>query len=195
MHETNPEVDAFMDGARRWRDEFAKLRAIALDCGLTEELKWRLPCYTSRDKNIVILQGFKEYCALMFFKGALLDDPEGILVAPGRTQAGRQIRFTDVREIGEMEATLTSYIHEAVDAEKSGKKVELKKTSEFTVPEEFQKELDENPTLKAAFDALTPGRQRAYLFHFSGAKQSKTRTSRVEKHRQRILDGKGLNDR
>ncbi len=196
MHETNPEVDAFMDGARQWREEFARLRAIALDCGLTEELKWRAPCYTFQDKNVVILQGFKEYCALMFFKGALLTDPDGVLVAPGKhMQAGRQVRFTDVDEVTEMEATLTAYIDEAIEAEKAGLKVKLKKTSEYAVPEEFQRELDGDPALKTAFHALTPGRQRAYILHFSGAKRSKTRASRVEKHRQRILDGKGLNDR
>ncbi len=196
MHETNPEVDAFMDGARRWREEFARLRTIALDCGLTEELKWRAPCYTFRGKNVVILQGFKEYCALMFFKGALLKDPGGLLVAPGKhMQAGRQVRFTDVGEIIEMEGTLTAYIDEAIQAEKAGVKVKLKKTSEYAVPEQFQRELDGDPALKTAFHALTPGRQRAYILHFSDAKQSKTRASRVERHRQRILDGKGLNDR
>lgn len=190
----NPEVDAFLGNARQWQEEFRQLRAIALDCGLTEELKWRKPCYTFQGGNIVIIQGFKEYCALMFFKGALLKDPQDILVRPGKhTQAGRQIRFTGVGEIVELDTVLKAYIHEAVDVEKSGLKVE--RNTKLVIPEEFQKKLDEDPALKSAFEALTPGRQRAYAFHFSEPKQSRTRASRVEKCVQRILDGKGLNDR
>jgi uncharacterized protein YdeI (YjbR/CyaY-like superfamily) len=192
----NPKVDEFLSEAPKWHDEFEKLRKICLDCGLTEEWKWGKPCYTLQKSNIVILQGFRDYCALMFFKGALLHDADGILVRPGEhTQAGRQIRFTNVGEIVEMEPILKAYISEAVEVEEAGLEVDLKKTAEFTIPEEFQKKLDEIPALKTAFDALTPGRQRAYLLYFSAPKQSKTRVSRVEKHMQRILDGKGLNDR
>lgn len=196
MTATNPKVDATISKATEWRDEFDKLRTICLDRQLTEELKWRLPCYTYQKSNVVIIQGFKEYCALMFFKGALLKDPKGILVRPGEnTQAARQIQFTDVQEIVDMEPTVKAYIDEAIEVEKAGLEVEFKETSEFEVPEEFQSELDKDPVLKAAFEALTPGRQRAYLLHFSAPKQSKTRASRVEKCRQRILAGKGLNDR
>lgn len=171
-----------------------ELRAIALDCGLTEELKWRLPCYTFEEANIVIIQGFKEYCALMFFKGALLKDTKKILKAPGSSQAARQARFTNVKEIAKLKSTLKSYIKEAIKAEKAGLKVELKETKDFEVPEEFQKKLDGSAKLKAAFEKLTPGRQRGYLFYFSGAKQSKTRESRIEKCMPQILKGKGLND-
>jgi len=194
MNRTNPDVDASFDDARKWQKEFRQLRTIALGCGLTESLKWRLPCYTLDDANVVIIQGFKDYCALMFFKGALLKDPDGVLEAPGSSQAGRQIRLTDVREIADMAPTLKSYIREAIEVEKAGLTVELRKTSDFEMPGEFQEKLDAMPALKAAFEALTPGRQRAYLHYFSSAKQSKTRASRVEKHVQRILDGKGLND-
>jgi uncharacterized protein YdeI (YjbR/CyaY-like superfamily) len=196
MTRTDPKVDEFMSKAPKWQDEFEELRMIILDCGLTEELKWGKPCYTFQKSNIVIMQGFKEYCALMFFKGALLNDANDILMKPGEnTQAGRQIRFTNVREIVEMESILKAYISEAIEVEKTGLKVNYKETSEFTVPEEFQNKLDEIPALKTAFDALTPGRQRAYILYFSAAKQSKTRVSRVERHMQQILDGKGLNDR
>jgi uncharacterized protein YdeI (YjbR/CyaY-like superfamily) len=190
----NPEVDDFIHKATNWHDEFVELRRISLDCGLTEELKWRLPCYTYENNNIVIIQGFKEYCALMFFKGALLKDPDGMLIKMGESQSGRQARFTSVREIIELEPVLKEYINEAIEVEKAGLKVEFKKTSDFTIPEEFQAILDENPALRTAFESLTPGRQRAYIFYFSAPKQSKTRASRVEKSIQQILNGKGLND-
>jgi uncharacterized protein YdeI (YjbR/CyaY-like superfamily) len=190
----NPKVDIFLRKVKRWQQESEKLRTILLDCPLTEELKWGEPCYTFQGKNIVLIGGFKDYCTLLFFKGALLNDTQGILVAPGKTQAGRQIRFTSLREIVAMERILKTYIHEAIEVEKAGLKVELKKHSEYTLPEELRKKLDEMPALKAAFEALTPGRQRAYMFHISTPKQSKTRESRVEKCMQQILDGKGLND-
>ncbi len=196
MSGMNPKVDAFLRRAKKWREEFEELRTIILDCGLTEELKWGKPCYTFQRGNIAVVQGFKEYCALMFFKGALLNDPHGILKTPGEhTQAGRQIRFTNAREMVEMEPILKAYIDEAIQVEKAGLKVDFKKTTEYIIPEEFQSKLDELPALKSAFDALTPGRQRAYILYFSAPKQSKTRESRVEKHMQQILDGKGLNDR
>ncbi len=189
----NPEVDVFLSEAKKWQEEMEKLRTIILDCGLTEELKWGKPCYTFQENNIVIIQGFKEYCALMFFKGALLNDPNGILKKPGEHQAARQIRFTNVREIAEMEPILKAYIYEAIEVEKAGLKVNFKETSDFIIPEEFQKKLDEIPALKTAFGALTPGRQRAYILYFSAPKQSKTRESRVEKCMHQILNGKGLN--
>lgn len=192
----NPKVDGFFRNARKWREEFEELRAIVLDCPLTEELKWGKPCYTYQQSNIVILQGFKEFCALLFPKGALLKDPKGVLEKSGEnTQAARRIPFTHVREITRMKSTLKAYIKEAIEAEKAGLKVNLKKTSEIAIPEEFQNKINETPALKTAFDALTPGRQRAYLLYFSAPKQSKTRESRVEKCRQKILDGKGLSDR
>jgi uncharacterized protein YdeI (YjbR/CyaY-like superfamily) len=194
MNRTNPQVDAYLNQIDQWQDESRELRRILRDCHLTEEFKWRQPCYTLQESNIAIIQGFKDYCALMFFKGALLKDTDGILVAPGKSQAGRQVRFTNLREILEVEPVLKAYIYEAIDVEKAGLKVKLKETSEFEIPEEFQAKLDEMPALKAAFEALTPGRQRAYLHYFSTAKQSKTRESRVEKHIPRILDGKGLID-
>jgi uncharacterized protein YdeI (YjbR/CyaY-like superfamily) len=190
----DPKVDIFLREATEWREEFEALRRIVLDCPLTEELKWGQPCYTLHGKNVAIIGGFKDYCALMFFKGALLKDPKSILVAPGKTQAARQIRFTGLRDIVAMDATLKAYIHEAIEVEKAGLKVELKKHSDYTVPEELKKKLDEIPALKAAFEALTPGRQRAYMLHISAPKHSKTRESRVEKCMQQILDGKGLND-
>ncbi|MBG9733290.1 YdeI/OmpD-associated family protein [Paenibacillus alvei] len=194
INNINPKVDAFLGKAKKWKEEMAKLRMICLDCQLSEELKWGKPCYMSQGSNIVIIQGFKEFCALMFFKGALLKDPNGILSNIGEnTQAGRQIRFSNVREIAEMETIIKSYIYEAVEVEKSGLKVEMKK--EINIPEEFQIKLDENSALKAAFDALTPGRQRAYAMFFSAPKQSKTRESRIEKCMPDILAGKGLNDR
>ena len=196
MSRMNPKVDLFLSKAQQWREEFEKLRTIILDCGLTEELKWGVPCYTFEKSNIVLIHGFKEYCAILFVKGALLKDAEGILVTQTEnTQAACQIRFTSVREIVEMEPILKAYIHEAIEVEKAGLKVDFKKTSEYTIPEEFQSKLDEIPALKTAFQALTPGRQRAYLLYFSQPKQSKTRVSRVERYMQRILDGKGLNDR
>jgi len=191
----NPKVDIFFIKAKKWQKELAKLRMIILDCGLTEELKWGQPCYTFQKSNIVLIHGFKEYCALLFFKGALLKDANGILIQQTENvQAARQIRFTNVREIVEMEPILKAYIYEAIEVEKAGLKVNFKKTSEFKIPEEFQKKLDETPALKKAFAALTPGRQRGYLFYFSQPKQSKTRESRVEKCKQQILNGKGLND-
>ena len=192
----NPEVDTYLSKAKEWREEMEGLRRIALDCELSEELKWGKPCYTFQKGNIAIIQAFKEYCALMFFKGALLNDAHGILIKPGaNTQAGRQIRFTSLQEIVEMEPILRAYLHEAIDVEKAGLKVDLKETSEYAIPEEFQSRLDETPALKTAFEALTPGRQRAYILYFSAPKQSKTRVSRVERYTQHILDGKGLNDR
>jgi uncharacterized protein YdeI (YjbR/CyaY-like superfamily) len=191
----NPKVDFFFIKAKKWQDEFEKLRRIVLNCGLTEELKWGKPCYTLQNSNIVVMQGFKEYCALMFFKGALLKDNNDILSKIGQhTQAARQIRFTTVREIVARKTILQTYIHEAIRVEKAGLKVELKKTSDFKIPEEFQIKLDAIPALKTAFGVLTPGRQRGYLFYFSQPRQSKTRESRVEKCMQQILDGKGLND-
>jgi uncharacterized protein YdeI (YjbR/CyaY-like superfamily) len=191
----NPKVDVFLSKAKKWQEEFEKLRMIILDCDLTEELKWGWPCYTFQKSNIVLINGFKEYCALLFFKGALLNDANGILNKIGEnTQAGRQIRFTNVREIVEMETILKAYIYEAIEVEKAGLKVNFKKNTELIFPEEFQNKLDENPALKTAFDALTPGRQRAYNLYFSAPKQSKTRESRIEKCMQQILNGKGLND-
>src|SRR6266496_3833755 len=193
MNKMNPKVDFFFSKAKKWREEFEKLRRILLGCRLTEELKWSKPCYTFQKSNIVIIQKFKEFCALLFCKGALLNDTKGILKNFG-WQAARRIPFTNVREIVEMEPILKAYIYEAIEAEKAGLKVNFKKTSEFKIPEEFQNKLDESQALKAAFEALTPGRQRGYILYFSGAKQSKTRESRVEKCMRQILNGKGLND-
>jgi uncharacterized protein YdeI (YjbR/CyaY-like superfamily) len=195
MNRKNPKVDFFFNKAKQWQKEFAKLRTIILDCQLTEELKWGQPCYTSEKKNIVLIHGFKEYCALLFFKGALLKDPNNILIQQTeKVQSARQVRFTKVQEVVELEAILKAYIHEAIGVEKAGLKVTLKKTSDFAIPEELQNKLDALPALKTAFAALTPGRQRAYIFYFSAAKQAKTREARVEKCMQQILDGKGLND-
>ena len=195
MNGMNPKVDVFLSKAEKWREEFEKLRMIILDCQLTEELKWGVPCYTFEKRNLVLMHGFKEYCALLFVKGALLNDARGILITQtDNTQAARQIRFTNVREIVEMEPILKAYIYEAIEVEKAGLKVNYKKTTEFIIPEEFQNKLDEIPALKTAFEALTPGRQRAYLLYFSAPKQSRTRESRVEKYMQQILNGKGLND-
>ncbi|MBV9273039.1 MAG: YdeI/OmpD-associated family protein [Verrucomicrobia bacterium] len=195
MPKTNPTVDVYFRTAKKWQEELHKLRRIILACQLTEELKWGKPSYTFQKSNIVIIIPLKECCALMFCKGALLNDPNGVLVKPGEnTQAGRWIKFTSVREIAEMETILKAYIYEAIEVEKAGLEVKFKDTSEFRIPEEFQKKLDEIPTLKTAFDALTPGRQRAYILYFSAAKQSKTRESRVEKCMPQILSGKGLND-
>jgi uncharacterized protein YdeI (YjbR/CyaY-like superfamily) len=191
----NPKVDGYLRKAKKWQEEMEKLRMIVLDCGLIEELKWGCPCYTFQKSNIVLIHGFKEYCALLFFKGALLKDAKGILIQQTENvQAGRQIRFTNVREIVKMEPILKAYVHEAIEVEKAGLKVNFKKTADFKIPEEFQRKLDQAPALKTAFDALTPGRQRGYLFYFSQPKQSKTRESRVEKCMQQILKGKGLND-
>jgi uncharacterized protein YdeI (YjbR/CyaY-like superfamily) len=191
----NPKVDFYFNKAKKWQRELEQLRMIILDCGLTEELKWGVPCYTFQGDNIVLIHTFKEYCAVLFFKGALLNDAHGILVQQTENvQAARQIRFTNVRELVETEPTLKTYIYEAIEVEKAGLKVEFKKTAEFTIPEEFQDKIDEMPVLKTAFDALTPGRQKAYLLHFAAPKQSKTREARVEKYMQQILNGKGLND-
>lgn len=191
----NPKVDEFLSKSKQWQEEFIKLRMIVLDCQLTEDLKWGKPCYTFQNSNVVLIHGFKEYCALLFIKGALLKDPQGILIQQTENvQAGRQIRFTNIQEIVAMETVLKAYIAEAIEIEKAGLEVNFKKNADFVVPEELQIKFDENPALKAAFEALTPGRQRAYLFHFSQPKQSKTRESRIEKYMQQILDGKGLND-
>jgi uncharacterized protein YdeI (YjbR/CyaY-like superfamily) len=192
MNKMNPKVDEYLRKAKKWQKEMEKLRRISLDCGLTEELKWGKPCYTFQKSNIVIIQGFKEFCALLFCKGALLADPKSILKQFG-WQAARRIPFTSVREIAGLESILKAYIHEAIEAERAGLKVSFKKNPE-PVPEEFQNKLDQIPALKTAFEALTPGRQRGYILYFSGAKQSKTRESRVEKCMQQILKGKGLND-
>jgi uncharacterized protein YdeI (YjbR/CyaY-like superfamily) len=195
MNRTNPKVDFFFSKGKKWQEEFEKLRTIILDCGLTEELKWGVPCYTFQKSNIVLIHGFKEYCAILFVKGALLKDAKGILIQQTKNvQAARQIRFTNVREIVKLEPILKAYIHEAIEVEKAGLKVDYKKTSEFSIPKEFQNKLDENLALKEAFYALTPGRQRQYLFYFSQPKLSKTRESRVEKCMDLILDGMGLND-
>ncbi|MFI8712210.1 YdeI family protein [Brevibacillus brevis] len=192
---TNPKVDEFLGKAKKWKSEYEKLRRIVLDCDLTEDFKWMHPCYTFEKKNIVLIHGFKEYCALLFQKGALLKDPNGILIQQTENvQAARQIRFTSVEEIMEMESILKAYIQEAIEVEKAGLEVDFKKHEEYAIPEEFQNKLDEIPDLKTAFEALTPGRQRAYLLHFSAPKQAKTRESRVEKCMQQILEGKGLND-
>ena len=190
----NPKVEFYFRKAKKWQKEFKKLRMIILDCGLTEELKWGVPCYTFEKRNIVLIHGFKEYCAILFVKGALLSDSQGILIQQTvNVQAARQIRFTNVREIVEMERILKAYIYEAIEVEKAGLKVNFKKNPE-PIPYEFQNKLDEIPALKTAFDALTPGRQRAYILYFSAPKQSKTRVLRVEKCMQQILNGKGLND-
>ena len=191
----NPRVDWFFSKDTKWQKEYGKLRTIALDCGLIEELKWGCPCYVYEKSNIVLIHGFKEYCALLFFKGALLNDPSGILIQQTKNvQSARQIRFTNVREIAKLEKILKAYIYEAIEVERAGLKVKLKKTSEYKIPEEFQKRLNKSSALKTAFDALTPGRQRAYIFHFSQPKLSKTREARVEKYMKQILNGKGLND-
>ena len=195
MNYMNPKVDFYFEKSEKWAKELEQMRAIVLDCGLAEELKWGCPCYTLQKSNIVLIHVFKEYCAYLFFKGALMADPDGILVQQTENvQSARQVRFTNVREIAEEQATLKAYIQEAIKVEKAGLKVELKKTGEYKVPEEFQHKLDDDATLNAAFKALTPGRQRAYLFHFSQPKQAKTREARIEKYIPQILDGKGLDD-
>jgi uncharacterized protein YdeI (YjbR/CyaY-like superfamily) len=193
--ETNPKIDVFLGESAQWRKEFEKLRKIILEFPLTEELKWGKPCYMFQNGNIVLIHGFKEYCALLFMKGALLRDPNHILIQQTENvQAGRQIRFTNVRQIVELEPVLKVYIQEAIEVEKAGLKVPLKKSSEFTMPEELQKKLDAIPALNIAFHALTPGRQRGYILYFSAAKQSKTRESRIERCMPQILKGQGLND-
>jgi uncharacterized protein YdeI (YjbR/CyaY-like superfamily) len=195
MNSMNPKVDFYFNKAKKWQEEIEKLRMIVLDCGLDEELKWGCPCYTNQKSNIVLIHVFKEYCAFLFFKGALLNDANGMLVQQTENvQSARQIRFTNIHEIVELQPTLKAYIHEAIEVEKAGLKVELKKTIEFNMPEEFQYKLDKIPALKAAFEALTPGRQRGYLLHFSAPKLDKTREDRVEKYIPHILNGKGLND-
>ena len=195
MNKKNPRVDFYFNKADAWQKELKKLRTIILDCPLTEELKWGVPCYTFQGSNILLVHVFKEYCAMLFVKGALLKDAKGILVQQTENvQAARQIRFTHVREIVAMEPVLKAYIHEAIEVEKAGLKVNFKKTAEFKMPREFQNKLVEMPPLKDAFEALTPGRQRAYLLYFSAPKLSKTRESRVEKCMDRIFDGMGLND-
>jgi uncharacterized protein YdeI (YjbR/CyaY-like superfamily) len=191
----NPRVDFYFTKARKWQEEFEKLRMIILGCQLVEELKWGCPCYTFQKKNIVLIHGFKEYCALLFFKGALLNDTNGILIQQTEhVQSARQIRFTNPGEIVKMRPILTTYINQAIEVEKAGLKVSFKQKAELVYSEEFKKKLDKNPALKTAFAALTPGRQRAYNLYFSAPKQSKTRESRIEKCMQQILEGKGLND-
>jgi uncharacterized protein YdeI (YjbR/CyaY-like superfamily) len=195
MTQTNPKVDAFIERAQQWQAEYRKLRAIALDCPLTEDLKWGVPCYSYENSNVVLIHGFKNYCAMLFVKGALLPDPQGILITQTEnTQSSRQVRFTSVAEIAALEPVLKDYLLEAIAAEKAGLKVAYKKTSEFHMPEEFEKALASNPDLTAAFESLTPGRQRAYLLYFAAPKQAKTREGRVEKMTERILRGKGLED-
>jgi uncharacterized protein YdeI (YjbR/CyaY-like superfamily) len=193
MH--NDRVNWYFEKAGKWQKELKKLRTIVLDCNLVEVLKWGCPCYQFEKKNIVLIHVFKEYCALLFFKGALLNNKKGILIQQTENvQAARQIRFTSLSEIVKLEKTVKACIYEAVNVEEAGLKVKLKKTEAFAIPEEFQKELKKNRALKTAFSALTPGRQRAYLLHLSSAKQSKTREARIEKYRQKILDGKGLDE-
>ena len=191
----NPEVDLYLAKVKKWRTEFEKLRGIVLDCQLTEEVKWGVPCYTDQERNIVLIHGFKEYCALLFFNGALLNDAKGLLIQQTENvQAGRQIRFSSIEQITELETDLKAYIHNAIEVGKAGLKVDHKKTTDFKMPAELQAKLDAVPAVKTAFEALTPGRQRAYILYFSGAKLAKTRAQRVEKSVQRILDGKGLDD-
>jgi uncharacterized protein YdeI (YjbR/CyaY-like superfamily) len=193
--EMNPKVDFYFSEDQKWQKEIAKLRTIVLDCELTEELKWGVPCYTFQNSNVVLIHVFKEYCALLFIKGALLHDANGILVQQTENvRAGRQIRFTSVQEIVALETILKAYILEAIDVEKAGLEVDFKKNTEIIIPEELQNKFDESTALKTAFAALTPGRQRAYILHFSEPKQSKTRAARIEKNMQQILKGKGLND-
>ena len=191
----NPGVDFYFNKAKKWGEEYELLRMLMLDCGLTETLKWGVPCYMFEKSNIVLIHGFKDYCALLFFKGALLKDPKGILIQQTKNvQSARQIRFTNINEIAKMERTLKAYVKEAISIEKAGLKVPLKKTKEFNIPEEFQKKLSKSTTLKKAFYALTPGRQRGYLLHFSSPKLAATKEARIEKSIPQILNGKGLND-
>ena len=191
----NLKVDEFIKNEKKWQEEFKILRAIILDMNLTEEFKWKVPCYSFEGSNVVLIHGFKEYCAILFVKGSLLHDPNSILVQQTvNVQAGRQVRFTNVSDISALEPILRSYINEAIEIEKSGAAVDYKKNTDFNIPEELQAKFDEIPPLKAAFTTLTPGRQRAYILHFAQPKQTKTRAARVEKYLQQILDGKGLND-
>jgi uncharacterized protein YdeI (YjbR/CyaY-like superfamily) len=195
MNNTNPKVDFFFDKESKWHKEYEQLRTIVLNCGLDEQLKWGCPCYTSENANIVLIHGFKEYCALLFFKGALLKDANGILIQQTKNvQSARQMRFTNAQEITKLKKDIKEYIYEAIEVEKAGLKVKLKKTADFEMPEEFQNKLNKNKALKTAFNALTPGRQRGYIFYFSQPKQSKTRESRIEKSIPQILEGKGLDD-
>lgn len=194
MNKPNPKVDFFFK-TDQWQEEFKQLRTIILDCGLTEELKWGVPCYTFQNSNVVLIHGFKDYCAILFIKGALLKDDKHILIQQtANVQSARQVRFTNIKEIVKLKTTLKTYIKEAIQAEQAGLKVNFKKTTEFNMPIEFQKRLDADPALRTAFEGLTPGRQRAYLLYFSAPKQSKTRESRIEKSTERIIDGLGLND-
>lgn len=191
----NPKVDEYISKSKKWSEELEKLRMIILDCQLNEEVKWGVPCYTFQGTNVVLIHEFKEYCAILFVKGSLLLDADKILIQQTENvQAGRQVRFTKLSEINALETILKAYIYEAIEVERAGLKVDFKKTTEYTIPEEFQLKLDENPALKTAFETLTPGRQRAYIFYFTQAKQSKTRESRIESNVQRILSGKGLDD-
>jgi len=199
--EMNPGVNFFFDKATKWQEEYYKLRTLLLACGMTEEVKWGVPCYSvtsadgKKNSNVVLIHGFKDYCALLFFKGSLMKDPNGILIQQTeQVQSARQVRFTSVNDIVKLKSVLKSYVQEAIELEKSGKKVEFKKTTEYKIPGEFKEKLEEFPALKKAFQALTPGRQRGYLLYFSAPKQSKTRVSRIEKYRQQILNGKGLED-
>jgi uncharacterized protein YdeI (YjbR/CyaY-like superfamily) len=192
----NPKVDQFINREQKWQEEFEKLRMIILDCQLTEELKWGVPCYTYQNSNVVLIHGFKEYCAILFVKGSLLQDTEKILIQQTENvQAGRQVRFTNLKQIEQLASTLKAYIYEGIEIEKAGLKVEFIKREEVLAPEEFLKVLNENPALKAAFEALTPGRQKAYNMYFAEPKQSKTREARIEKSIEKILNGKGLTDR
>jgi len=191
----NPNVDFYFTKAKKWQQEYEVLRGLVLACGLTEELKWGVPCYTYQNANVVLIHGFKDYCALLFHKGALLKDPKGLLIQQTENvQAARQLRFTSVQEINKLKSSIKVYIKEAIGINKAGLKVPLKKTSEFKTPEEFQQQLDQHPGLKTAFKSLTPGRQRAYLLYFSSAKQSATRQSRIQKYIPQILKGKGIDD-
>lgn len=195
MNAMNPKVDAFIGRAKKWQEEFAQLRMLLLESNLTEAFKWGVPCYTLQDSNVVLMHGFKEYCALLFVKGALLKDVEGILIAQTEnTQAARHLRFTSVQEIVKQAPVVKACIEQAIEVEKAGLKVAFKPTAEFSVPEEFQYKMAEMPALKTAFSALTPGRQRAYLLHFAAPKQAKTREARIAKCTAQILNGKGLND-
>ncbi|WP_259015885.1 YdeI/OmpD-associated family protein [Emticicia fluvialis] len=191
----NPKVDFFFNKATQWKAAYAQLRSLALGCGLAEDLKWGCPCYTHQGNNVVLIHGFKDYCALLFFKGALMGNADGLLIQQtANVQSARQMRFTSLSEVATQEAIIKAHIYEAIEIEKAGLKVTLKKTSDYTIPDEFQQKLDTNPALKTAFEALTPGRQKAYLFHFGQAKQASTRLARVEKFIPKILEGKGLED-
>lgn len=191
----NPKVDWYFSKNEAWQKELEQLRSIVLDCGLTEELKWGCPCYLYQNSNVVLLHVFKEYCAVLFFKGALLNDANGVLIQQTENvQAARQMRFTNVKDVVKQKKLLKVYIYEAIEVEKAGLKVPLKKTTAFKMPEEFKTKLDKSKTLKKAFEALTPGRQRGYLLYFASAKQAKTREARIEKYIPQIMSGKGLDD-